>query len=78
MRIVLDTNVLMSGAFFSGPPSKILGAWADCRFDLLATVEILGEYRRVRLRCRRTRATTKTAISGQARCLTNERNTCMI
>jgi putative PIN family toxin of toxin-antitoxin system len=47
MRIVLDTNVLVSGVFFSGPPSRILDAWADGRFDLLATVDILAEYRRV-------------------------------
>ena len=47
MRFVLDTNVLMSGIFFSGPPARILAAWAEGRFDLLATVEILAEYRRV-------------------------------
>jgi len=50
MRIVLDTNVLMSGVFFSGPPSQVLSAWADGRLDLLATVDILGEYRRVATR----------------------------
>jgi len=27
MRIVLDTNVLISGIFFSGLPGKILQAW---------------------------------------------------
>jgi putative PIN family toxin of toxin-antitoxin system len=47
MRIVLDTNVLMSGIFFSGPPALILGAWAEGRLELLATVEVLAEYRRV-------------------------------
>jgi len=47
MRLVLDTNVLMSGIFFAGPPARILAAWAEGRFDLLATVEILAEYRRV-------------------------------
>ena len=50
MRIVLDTNVLMSGVFFSGPPAQILSAWADGRLDLLATVDILGECRRVAAR----------------------------
>ncbi len=50
MRIVLDTNVLMSGVFFSGPPAQILSAWADGHLDLLATVDILGEYRRVAAR----------------------------
>ena len=47
MRIVLDTNVLISGIFFSGPPASILEAWAEGRLELLATVEILAEYRRV-------------------------------
>jgi predicted nucleic acid-binding protein len=47
MRLVLDTNVLISGIFFAGPPARILAAWAEGRFDLLATVEILAEYRRV-------------------------------
>ena len=47
MRIVLDTNVLMSGIFFAGPPALILAAWAEGRLELLATVEILAEYRRV-------------------------------
>ena len=47
MRIVLDTNVLVSGIFFAGPPASILAAWAEGRLELLATVEILAEYRRV-------------------------------
>jgi predicted nucleic acid-binding protein len=28
MRVVLDTNVLMSGIFWSGPPARILEAWS--------------------------------------------------
>ena len=47
MRVVLDTNVLMSGIFFAGPPAKILAAWAEGQLDLLASVDILTEYRRV-------------------------------
>jgi len=47
MRVVLDTNVLMSGIFFAGPPAMILAAWSEGRLDLLVTVEILAEYRRV-------------------------------
>ena len=47
MRIVLDTNVLMSGIFWSGPPARILAAWSEGRFDLLASLEILTEYRLV-------------------------------
>jgi putative PIN family toxin of toxin-antitoxin system len=47
MRVVLDTNVLVSGIFFTGPPASILAAWAGGRFELIASVEILAEYRRV-------------------------------
>ncbi len=47
MKVVLDTNVLISGIFFSGPPARILAAWADGGFELVASVEVLAEYRRV-------------------------------
>jgi len=29
MRIVIDTNVFVSGVFFRGPPNRILLAWRD-------------------------------------------------
>jgi predicted nucleic acid-binding protein len=29
MKIVLDTNVFVSGIFFSGPPHRILRAWRE-------------------------------------------------
>jgi putative PIN family toxin of toxin-antitoxin system len=45
MRIVLDTNVLISAIFFSGPPSRILSAWLEDKFDLAVSTEILEEYR---------------------------------
>lgn len=47
MKVVLDTNVIISGIFFSGPPAKILAAWADGGFELIASVEVLAEYRQV-------------------------------
>jgi putative PIN family toxin of toxin-antitoxin system len=53
MKVVLDTNVLMSGIFFAGPPARILTAWAEDQLDLLATVDILAEYRRVGSRLRK-------------------------
>lgn len=46
MRVVLDTNILVSGIFYSGPPSQILSAWLEDRFDLVVSEEILGEYGR--------------------------------
>lgn len=45
MRVVLDTNVLISAIFFSGPPSRILSAWLEDKFDLVVSTEILEEYR---------------------------------
>ena len=47
MRVVLDTNVLVSAIFFSGTPARILTAWSEGRFEILASLEILIEYRDV-------------------------------
>ena len=47
MKIVLDTNVLVSGIFFSGPPAEILRAWSQGKFKLVLSPEILDEYTRV-------------------------------
>lgn len=47
MKIVLDTNVLISGIFWKGTPYKILEFWALKKFDILATELILNEYYRV-------------------------------
>ena len=47
MRIVLDTNVLISGIFFAGPPYQILEAWRDGTLQILVSPAILEEYRRV-------------------------------
>jgi putative PIN family toxin of toxin-antitoxin system len=47
VRIVLDTNVFISGIFFTGPPHRILTAWRDGDIEIVASAEILDEYRRV-------------------------------
>lgn len=47
MKIVLDTNVFISGVFFAGPPYQILKAWRDRRIQILISEEIIEEYRRV-------------------------------
>ena len=47
MKIVLDTNVLVSGIFFSGPPYKILKAWQEGKFEIVVSEDILTEYQRV-------------------------------
>ena len=54
MKIVLDTNVLMSGIFFTGPPYQILQAWRDGAIRLAVCPEILAEYREVAARLSRT------------------------
>lgn len=44
MRIVVDTNVIISGLFFGGNPSKVLMAIVDSKVNALATKEIINEY----------------------------------
>lgn len=45
IRVVIDTNVLVSGTFWSGPPASVLIAWRKKYFHWLVSPEILGEYR---------------------------------
>lgn len=47
MRVVLDTNVLVSGIFFGGVPGRIVDAWSENRLSLILTPAILEEYARV-------------------------------
>jgi uncharacterized protein len=47
LKVVMDTNVFVSGVFFSGPPYQILKAWQSGEFELVASQEILDEYLRV-------------------------------
>ncbi len=47
MRIVIDTNVFVSGVFFSGPPARILEAWKNRNIQLVLSPSIFEEYRRV-------------------------------
>ena len=47
MRIILDTNVLVSGIFFGGPPFQILNAWRGNKLQLVMSTDILAEYQRV-------------------------------
>jgi len=44
MRIVLDTNVLVSGIFFNGPPFEVLKLWRNGLIQLVVTNDILSEY----------------------------------
>ena len=47
MKVVIDTNVLISGVFFGGMPSRVLEAWRDGKIDLVVSPDIVEEYRRV-------------------------------
>lgn len=47
MKVVIDTNVLMSGIFFGGVPGRVIAAWADGLVELVLSPEILDEYRRI-------------------------------
>lgn len=47
MNVVLDTNVVISGVFFGGVPSRILEAWNRGGFDWVVSTEVLEEYRRI-------------------------------
>lgn len=45
MRVVIDTNVVLSGFFFGGLPGRVLEAWRDGEFTLVLSAAILSEYR---------------------------------
>ena len=47
MKVVLDTNVFVSGVFFIGPPYEILRAWRDGKLRIVVSQEILEENSRV-------------------------------
>jgi putative PIN family toxin of toxin-antitoxin system len=48
MRVILDTNVLLSALISPhGPPEAIYRAWRAARFELVTSVEQLDEIRRV-------------------------------
>ena len=47
MRIVLDTNILLSGIVWKGLPSKIIDSWKEGLFEVVVTDEIFAEYHEV-------------------------------
>ena len=47
MKVVLDTNVLVSGVFWHGPASRILELWAKDKIDVVVSPAILTEYQRL-------------------------------
>lgn len=47
MRIVLDTNVLVSAVFFGGIPSRVLQACVDGDHSLVVSLTVYAEYQQV-------------------------------
>ena len=47
MKVVLDTNVFVSGVFFGGTPGRVLEAWPDGRAEVVLSRDIIEEYVRV-------------------------------
>ena len=45
-RVVVDTNVFLSGVFFGGVPGRILEAWQAGHLTLVLSPAILAEYHR--------------------------------
>lgn len=45
-RVVLDTNVVLSGIFFAGLPGRLLDAWQQGQLTLVLSPAILAEYQR--------------------------------
>ena len=47
MKVVVDTNVFISGVFFGGKPQRVLEKIVDGEVCGLCSVEILNEYREI-------------------------------
>jgi predicted nucleic acid-binding protein len=44
VKVIVDTNVLISGIFFGGPPRAVLEAWVAGRYELLVSPSMVDEY----------------------------------
>lgn len=47
MKIVIDTNVLISGVFFGGDPRQVLDAVIDSKIKAYASPDIIEEYQEI-------------------------------
>jgi len=48
VKVVLDTNVLLSGLMFpEGTPGRIVAAWGEARFEVALSLDQLAEISRV-------------------------------
>jgi uncharacterized protein len=47
MRVVLDTNIFISGIHWTGASEKILRAWVNKEFELISSLPIIEELVRI-------------------------------
>jgi len=47
VKVVIDTNGFISGVFFNGAPYLVLQAWHNDKIQVVLSLEILAEYRRI-------------------------------
>ncbi len=43
MKVVLDTNIFISGIHWEGPSFRVLQLWIDNKFELISSLEIIEE-----------------------------------
>ena len=44
MKVIIDTNVFVSGIIWSGKPAQIVSKWLRDEFELILSAELLAEY----------------------------------
>ena len=47
MKIILDTNIFISGIFWAGNSNKVLNLWKENKFELVTSKEIIEEFLKV-------------------------------
>ncbi|MFH0874738.1 MAG: putative toxin-antitoxin system toxin component, PIN family [archaeon] len=47
MKVVLDTNVFVSGIFWNNDCSKIISLWNESKIELVSCIDMLKELKRV-------------------------------
>ena len=47
IKVIIDTNVFVSGTLWKGTPHKVLELWSEGKFKLVVSVEIVNEYEEV-------------------------------
>jgi len=47
MKVVIDTNIFISGIFWKGAPRKLIDFFVEGKFEVFATTEIIQEYFRI-------------------------------